>query len=150
MNDIFSLYAYLFYHYTYAICISEFWLKSSEVNYFSFPNFIIVSRSNGHGGCLFIVHNNLNFKESTKSKHLNVDKHFEHAVIELTSINLILIFVYRSPDRNVHIFLGNLETVLKLHSIKGREIILCGDLIDLLVIYRPPDDMTVLFRSFNL
>jgi hypothetical protein len=51
------------------------------------------------------------------------------AVIELVECKIIVVCIYRAHDGNFRVFLSKLDLVIQKLSMKGRQLILCGDWI---------------------
>jgi exonuclease III len=48
-------------------------------------------------------------------------------VTELSGCKITVVCIYRAPDGNFREFLSKLELVIQKRSMKGRQLILCGD-----------------------
>jgi hypothetical protein len=54
-------------------------------------------------------------------------KYFEMAETELSDYNIIIICIYKSPDRNFDMCLRKLDLVIQKLIVKGQILILSGD-----------------------
>ena len=95
-------------------------------NYRLRAKFCNTLKKNG-GVCIFthesIQSTNINLNELCKEKDLEI----RAVKLHLTSYEICIITIYRSPSRNFQYFVDNLE---KIHSICSNtiEIIICGDI----------------------
>jgi hypothetical protein len=72
------------------------------------------------GSCIYVE-----TKEQNYLQELCKEKEFETSIGELLDYRIVLVFIYRSPDRDFYIFLKNLEIVIKKVHLKRKRVILC-------------------------
>lgn len=127
------------FNYPTVLCVSEHWLKPSEINYFNLNNYSLIShysRNNLKGGGVAIyalqsLNASINSVDIPAS-----DKDFEYCSSKISyKGNLIyIICVYRSPSGDLDLFFKYLYSLLELTHKQNRYIVLCGDFnINLLV-----------------
>jgi exonuclease III len=83
--------------------------------------------TSGHGGACIYVKNGTETREVNYFQNISEGKNFEITVIELSECKIILVCIYRASDGNFREFLSKLELVILKLSMKGRQLILCGD-----------------------
>jgi hypothetical protein len=66
-------------------------------------------------------------REVNYLQNMSEEKNFEMAVIELVEYNITVVCIYRAPDGNCREFISKLDLVIQQLSMKGRQLILCGD-----------------------
>jgi hypothetical protein len=112
------------------ICVSEHWLKDSQVDLFVPSNFIpaqVVCRTfRKNGGVGIYIRNSITFAVIDLSQfYLELD--FECCGIKLTEDNVFILSIYRSPSGDINNFLENFElTVKRLHK-NNQKLIIAGD-----------------------
>jgi exonuclease III len=103
-----------------------------------------------HGGSCIYVKTNLEAKPCNLFESLNQKEHYEASIIELIQFNTIIICLYRTPNSNINIFIGNMDTIISNLTNKGKSIIIVGDLnIDFLKRSVNPQLHTML-KSYGL
>lgn len=85
-------------------------------------------------------------------QHYAEEKHFECCGIELTQYKIILICIYRTPNRFPHFFLNKLELLLtKLRTKLNKNIIICGDFnINVLKDNSVTQELNRILHNYNL
>jgi exonuclease III len=73
------------------------------------------------------VKKDIETREVNYFQNKSEEKNFVMAVIELSECKITLVCIYRAPDRNFREFLSKLELVIQKLTMKGRQLILCGD-----------------------
>lgn len=102
------------------ICLNEHWLKTDSIKVLnSIPNFNLANyycRKEGkHGGSCILVKNNLEYKIRNDFDVLNEDSIFELCGVEILTLNIIVISIYRVPNvANFNVFLNKLELLFKI------------------------------------
>ncbi|XP_039276094.1 uncharacterized protein LOC120349666 [Nilaparvata lugens] len=112
------------------LCISEHWLKSEEIPFYSSIGDLVLANSfcrtvHGHGGVAIYVNKELNFKE------LNLQAFCREFVIEITGIVLthhstIVLVVYHTGNE-LEEFLSRLDDCLAYIANFSMQIIVSGD-----------------------
>ena len=77
--------------------------------------------------CIF-TRNTIATKEVNYLRKLGNEKVFEISAVELPDNGVILACIHRSPDSDSHTFLHILELLIFKVSLKGKRLVLCGDL----------------------
>jgi len=94
-------------------------------------NFKLVSSysriSSKYGGSCICVSKYLQTEEVNCFQAISKERDFKMPVVVLLDSKFILICIYRSPDGDFHIFLNNLEILIKNVQSKRKKLIFCGD-----------------------
>lgn len=82
----------------------------------------------GHGGTCIYVHRDVNFHDLQQADYI-IEAHFEYSAVEIKSLNLIILCVYRPPDGNLDVFCEKLDCVLQnlRNKVIKNNVIICGD-----------------------
>lgn len=136
------------------ICISEHWLKESELEYLKVSDFTVASFFSRteftHGGTLILIKKSLEFRSLNNLSRLSIEKHCEIAAMKIKLLNVIILTIYRSPLGDFNIFINNLEKLLSSVS-NDSKIIICGD-FNVKFNTGNPQNVTLidLFKTFGL
>jgi hypothetical protein len=123
------------------VCLNEHWLKSENINVLnSIPNYSIAHsycREEGsHGGSCILIKDNLEYIVRDDLCILNEKSVFESSCIEILTLQIIVISIYRTPYvTNFKSFLNKLEKLFIMlnKTTKIRKVYIAGDFnIDLL------------------
>ena len=124
---------FLFLDYPHIMCFTEHHLKDYEIDNLPIDHFKLGSKFCRHefkkgGVCIFI-------REDLEFFTISLDKYCKEKDIEvcavklnLTSIKLIILAIYRSPSGNFTNFLKNLDSVLNAWYSNKTEFVICGDI----------------------
>ena len=114
------------------LCVTEHHLRPDEINNIHMRQYTLgiyfCRRIYKHGGVSIFVSKNIRFQEIDLTQYVK-EKDFEVCALNLqvASIHLLIICLYRSPTGDYTYFLNQLELVLnKLYRV-STNIILCGD-----------------------
>ena len=114
------------------LCVTEHHLRPDEINNIHLGQYTLGTyfcrRIYKHGGVSIFVSKNIRFQETDLSQYVK-EKDFEVCALNLqvASIHLLIICLYRSPTGDYTYFLNQLELVLnKLYRV-STNIIVCGD-----------------------
>lgn len=117
---------------THVICLTEHWCEQAEIECMKIQNFELVANYSRigmqRGGSCIYVRSEIKAVEITKFNKLNVNKHFESCIIEISASKLIVICIYRTPDSDLNIFVRNMNVILDYFKSKNREVAIVGDL----------------------
>lgn len=138
------------------LCIAEHWQRSQEIMFSPLEGFKLGNSfcrsQNVHGGvCIFLAHN-LAFKTVDLSR-FSGELDFEVTGVEIVTLNLIIICIYRSPRGKVDIFLRSLENMLRCLMNKKCKIIIVGDVnaeFDVTSKKKTAESFVNMLRQFNM
>ena len=114
------------------ICLTEHHLTTEQIRTIKLDQFTLGASScrqtYKHGVTCIYVSKDIQF-HTINLDQFNTKKNLEICALRssLTSCNLIIICIYRSPIGNFNYFLNQLETVLKKLHKTSTDIIVCGD-----------------------
>jgi hypothetical protein len=119
----------------YIVCLNEHWLDATNIKILnSIPNYTLASyysRLHGiHGGTCILLRSNLTYIERVDINSHFQDAIFEGCAIEIPSLNIIVVSIYRTPDKaNFNAFLTKLEALYIVISkeYKNKKICISGD-----------------------
>jgi len=99
------------------LCLSEHWLREEYIELISIDEFKLTSnfsrsKSIRGGTCIYVKHY-LQTKEVNYIKGISKEKDFEMTAVKILDYNLIVVYVYRSPDGDFSVFLRSLESVIQ-------------------------------------
>ena len=120
----------LFPDYPHIMCLTEHHLKDYKIDNLPIDYFKLGSKFCRHefknGGVCIFIHEDLEFFTISLDKY-SKEKDTEVCAVKLniTSIKLIILAIYRSPLYNFTNFLKNLESVLNSNR---TEFVICGDI----------------------
>jgi hypothetical protein len=141
------------------ICFNEHCLVESQINILSsLRNYEVGAyfcRENiGKGGSCILVKNQYDYKERKDFYFNNEEGIFEVSSIEIFSLNVIVISVYRTPyESNFKIFLDKLESLLvKLYKyFKTHQIYIAADFnVDVLHTSKSPEKRNMFLNLINM
>jgi len=134
-NKLDELSVYLSANLPYTVCFTEHHLGINEIDTIVLANYRLAAKfcrntfKNG-GVCIFthdsIQSTNINLNEFCKEKDLEICA----VKLHVSSYEIYIITIYRSPSRNCQCFRDNLEKILSMILIYSNtiEIIICGDI----------------------
>jgi exonuclease III len=112
------------------LCFTEHLLEEEHIGLVNINNFKFVSTfsriSSEHGGSCIFVKEHIQTKEQNYLEELCKRKDFEMSIVELLDYNIVLVFIYRAPDGDHHLFIKNLEIVIQKVQLKRKRVILFG------------------------
>jgi exonuclease III len=76
---------------------------------------------------MYLCKKGIETREVNYFQNMSEERNFEMAVIELSECKITVVCIYRASDGNFREFLSKLELVIQKLSMKGRQLILCGD-----------------------
>ena len=83
-------------------------------------------------------------------ERFSIEKHFEAVAVILSSFNVILVSVYRSPHSDVNMFLNLIDKLFIALGFYSMSVILCGDVnIDVNVNNESTNQFLNVLRSVN-
>lgn len=138
------------------ICVTEHWLKEEELDMYHLNNYNIVSnfcrKDYLHGGVLIIAHKKHETEDITPTIGPSKEIDFEVCGVRVTSTNMVILSIYRSPRGDINIFLQKMELTLnKIYSMHNCKIILMGDFnINFMEVSRSRTLFTQLMSSYNI
>jgi hypothetical protein len=106
--------------YVNVLCFTEHWQREQQIDYMNFTQVKLVNS-------FCRVTSGIETREVNYFQNMSEEKNFEMAVIELSECKITVVCIYRAPDGNFREFLSKLELVIQKLSMKGRQLILCGD-----------------------
>ena len=115
------------------ICITEHHMNSNEINFSKFDNYNLGAQfcreNNSKGGVAIYIHNSLKFSPTDLYKY-SKEKDIEIIGVKLqvNSIIVYIITIYRSPSGNFNYFLQTLDKILQYINSHNVHIIICGDI----------------------
>lgn len=137
------------------ICLCETFIKKGAEANLILKNYKLVSAySRPHqrrGGTCILVKKNLDCKPITNLIEPKLC-YFECCGIEITTLKLYVICIYRTPNSNVTLFLENLNLLLKnLLKRKNKTAILCGDWnLDVIKADKNVKELESILKNFNI
>lgn len=136
------------------LCIAEHWLKEHTLKYCNFKNFVIANafcRSNSiHGGVIIYVRELYKTKKLAHLDKLSQEIHCEICAVEITSFNIIIICIYRSPSGNINMFFNIVSQLLDMVREGNKKIFIYGDFnIDILSNTVDKTAFCDLIKSYN-
>ncbi|KAG5866924.1 hypothetical protein JTB14_022485 [Gonioctena quinquepunctata] len=100
------------------ICLCEHWLHQDIIKYYGIEHFSLVNNycrtQSNHGGVMIYVNSKFKTKKLPIIDFLSVDIHCEVIAIEVKTINIRVLCMYRSPSGDPGIFLQILNHILNL------------------------------------
>jgi exonuclease III len=141
------------------LCFSETFVQRGCESNIILNNFKLASsycRENNRGGTAILVRKSLEIKSVEIMSKLASDYYFECCGTEITSINLIIITIYRIPQQtqsHLAYFLHKLENLCEYLALKYKKkrIVVCGDWnIDTLKENLVTKDLVSILRSHNI
>ncbi|XP_045762463.1 uncharacterized protein LOC123865461 [Maniola jurtina] len=102
------------------------------------------------GGSCILLRNNINFMPVSVTNSKSYE--FESCAVELIDYNLIIICIYRTPTASAHIFIQELNKLLKkiTRGIK-KQIIVCGDWnMDIMKQTKYSKELLSILANYNL
>ena len=157
-NKIEELELYLELHNVDIVCLTEHWLKLSEIDAIKINGYtratIFCRTKNKNGGVVIFYKNYSEFKikELTYVLESSIEKDIELVGIEIkfSEYSVKLLSLYRSPHANFKIFMSTLDDVLN-KVINNNDVILCGDLnIDYLSNSTEKNELCDLLQTYNV
>ncbi|KAG5888418.1 hypothetical protein JTB14_016322 [Gonioctena quinquepunctata] len=113
------------------ICLCEHWLHQDIIKYYGIENFSLVNNycrtQSNHGGVMIYVNSKFKTKKLPIIDSLSVDIHCEVIAIEVKTINIIVLCMYRSPSGDPGIFLQKLNHILNVLLKTHKPIFIYGD-----------------------
>jgi len=117
------------------VCLNEHFLNAENIKLFSsIPNYKVAGfycrKSSIHGGSCILLKSNLNYLQRTDIIEFAQEGSFELCGIELTESNILIISIYRTPNKeNFPTFIHQLESLLNKLSkeITKKIIFIAGD-----------------------
>lgn len=114
------------------ICLTEHFIKKGEECHLQLDNYRLATsyaRKKKRGGSCILLREGIEHKELLEINKLAKNIIFECCAIELIAKNLIVICIYRNPEKiNVVLFLKQLELLLDIVSrFRSKKMIICGD-----------------------
>ncbi|PNF43744.1 hypothetical protein B7P43_G13769 [Cryptotermes secundus] len=115
------------------LCISEHHLSLIQIQLISPEEYSLGAefciQSLHKGGVCMYIHKRFSFSVINIARHCK-EKELEACALKLklSSINVCIITVYRSPSGNFQFFLNGLENILKKVYKSGIHLIICGDI----------------------
>lgn len=136
------------------VCLSEHWQNDVNLNFVNLYNYSLGAffcrKEREHGGVCIFVKNGLKFR-TIDCDNYNVEMISEFCCIEICSLNLIILSVYRSGKCGFDEFLENFESVITEFTERCERIIIVGDFnIDFKSNSNHLNEFNHLIRSFNL
>lgn len=112
------------------LCFTEHWLDENEcplINEYSLASVYYRTHADHGGTCVYVQHG-LCFQDLQQTD-LITEIDFEYSAVQINSLKLIVICVYRSPDGDLDIFCEKLDTVLQhlKDKILKYKLVICGD-----------------------
>lgn len=125
------------------ICITEHFMQSGHEDLISIPNFRLAAHFSRNlkkrGGACILTRTGLDFKELCHVAKQSISGVLECCAIELINLHVIIVCIYRVPQKNdaskyFNLFFDRMHSILnKLCNKRNKKIIVCGDFnIDLL------------------
>lgn len=124
------------------ICITEHFMKFGYEQLLDIPNYKLASsfsrKDSSRGGAAIIIRKGYRWKELEEVKHLSIPCVCEMCAIELIDCGVLIVCIYRVPNRNsnnIDTFLNKLDSLLAKLCKKNNDkrIIIAGDFnIDIL------------------
>jgi hypothetical protein len=131
-------------------------LRAEEIRSVNFGNYTLGAyfcrQTYSHGGVCVFVSKNIQFHTSNLDQYIK-EKDFEICVLKLNilSLSVSIICIYRSPTGNFSYFLNQMEIILNKIYKTSNKIILCGNLnINYFNDSSRKDFLDSLLTSFNL
>lgn len=116
------------------ICLCETLIKKGTEQLLKLPGYKLISfysRNEKRGGTCILVKKHIECKKLDLLRDFSCNYDFECSGIDIKYLNMIIICIYR--NKNISVFIQNLERLLLKIGNKKKKIILCGDWnIDLL------------------
>jgi exonuclease III len=119
--------------YPHITCLNEHHLKNYEIENLPIDHFKLGSKFCRHkfkkGGVCIFIREDLDFFTISLDKYCK-EKDMEVCALKLnlTSIKLIILAIYRSPSGNFTNFLKNIDSVLNTWCSNKTELVICGDI----------------------
>ena len=146
----------LFPDYPHIMCLTEHHLKDYEIDNLPIDHFKLGSKFCRHkfknGGVCIFIHEDLEFFTISLEKYCK-EKDIEVCAVKLNinSIKLIILAIYRSPTGNFNNFLKNLDSVLNTWYCNKTEFVICGDInINYLENCKKRQQLDALLQTYNL
>lgn len=121
----------LFKHNFMVACLCEHWLRAEEIEFYVPLGYILGNsycRNNlKRGGVAIFVSKTTVFEKFDVSSYC-IEQHFEVTAVKISSLQTIVISVYRSPLGKTEIFLQSLENILTFIVCFECKVVICGDL----------------------
>lgn len=107
------------------LCLSEHWLKERSLKYCNINNLVLANafcRVNSiRGGVIIYVKSNYEFKKVEHLDKMSQELHCEITSVEIVTLNIIIINIYRSPNGDIDIFFKILNKLFsKLINLKKK------------------------------
>ena len=146
----------LFPDYPHIMCLTEHHLKDYEIDNLPIDHFKLGSKFCRHkfknGGVCIFIHEDLEFSTISLDKYCQ-EKDIEVCAVQLniTSLKLIILAIYRSPLGNFTNFLKNLDSVLNTWYSNKTEFVICGYInINYLENCKKRQQLDALLQTYNL
>lgn len=136
------------------MCFSESFIKNGNENNVNISGYVLGSvycREKSRGGVCIYIKKGIKCNDLTILKKLACNGVFECCGIEVVSLKLLLVCIYRTPSSNVETFFKYLDTLLfKLFNLK-KTVVIVGDLnINTLKPSRTVEHFIDLLNTYNL
>lgn len=115
------------------LCLSEHWLKSSELNSTTIEGYKLVNAycrvSSKNGGVIIYAKLGTVTSPFHNISKISIEKHFEYTAIEYECSvgKIIIVCIYRSPCGNFNLLINGLTELLHQLSKLKTYIVICGD-----------------------
>lgn len=119
------------------LCLSEHWVKEHSLKFCNINNLVLANAfcrvNNIRGGVIIYVNSNYEFKKVEHLDKMSQELHCEITSVEIVTLNIMVINIYRSPNGDIDMFFEILKKLFsKLINLK-KKVYIYGDFnIDLL------------------
>lgn len=98
------------------ICITEHWLTDQKLRFCGFPNYRLLTaycrEKHTGGGVMILGKQDIAAMEINLRKYAE-EKNIEACGIEIKSLNMVVVGVYRSPSGNEEVFIQNINRLIE-------------------------------------
>lgn len=140
------------------LCFCKTFISQYDVSLLKLQNYKLAAfycrEKQRRGGTCIFVKFNINYICMTAIKTFSISQIFECCGVEIINYRIIIICIYRIPDRNnIRVFFNSLNNLLEylFKKYKGYKIIVCGDWnINIIKCNNITDELESLLQNYNL
>ena len=100
------------------VVLSEHWQSSDQIKLINLENYLLCSsfcrNKNKHGGVSIFVNSNLKSADLPQIKEKSIVNVIECSAIDILSINVVIIALYRPPSGDFYLFIDVLGDILSI------------------------------------